>query len=103
MSPVKPHLSSGMPKISFRKPKVRTGFAAKSRKTRENAWFSQRFEKCEEKRAKAGRKNEGAAARPEKREKRGKTFGFRQVFEERARENDEKAGAEARPRGPKNV
>ena len=45
MSPVKPHLSLGMPKTSFRKPKVSTTFAAESRKTRENAWFSQRFGK----------------------------------------------------------
>ena len=35
MSPVKPHLSLGMPKTSFRKPKVSTTFAAESRK---NAW-----------------------------------------------------------------
>ena len=89
--------------MSFRKPEVRTGFAGKSRKTRENAWFSQRCEKYEEKRAEANVKNEKSQARSEKLEKRVKTNGFRQVFEERARENDEKTGAEARPRGPKNV
>ena len=89
--------------MSFRKLEVRTGVAGKSRKTRENAWFSQRFEKCEEKRAEANVKNESSQARSEKREKRVKTRGFRQVFEERARENDEKAGAEARPRGLKNA
>ena len=89
--------------MSFRKPEVRTGFASKSRKTRENAWFSQRFEKCEEKRTKANVKNKGSAARSKKREKRVKTRGFRQVFEERARETDENAGAEARPRDPKNA
>ena len=67
---------------------MRAGFAAKSQKTRENAWFSQDFEKNEEKRAKADFKNEGSAARPEKREKRGKTRGFRHVFEEQAHKNN---------------
>ena len=106
MSPVKPHLSLGMPKTSFRKipeAKVSITFAAESRKTRENAWFSQRFVKSEEKRAKANLKNKGFAAQPKKRKKRVKTRGFRQVFEERARGNDEKAGVEARPRGIKNA
>ena len=103
MSPVKPHLSSGMPKISFRSPEKSTRFAAESQKTHENAVLSQDFEESEEKRAKATFKNEGSAARPEKREKRGKTRGFRQLFEERGRENREKAGAEARARGTKNA
>ena len=80
-----------------------TGFAAEARKTRENAWFSQHSEKNKEKRTKAGMKNKVAATRPEKREKRNKMHGFRRVFEERALEIDEKAGAEARTRGAKNV
>ena len=80
--------------MSFRKPEVITRFAAKSQKTRENAWFSQHFEKNEEKRAKAILKNERPTARPEDREKRVKTRGFRHVFEERTRENGKKRHAE---------
>ena len=91
------------PKMRFGSLKARTGFAAKSRKTCENAWFSQRFEKSEEKQAKANLKNEGSMPRRKKCEKRVKTYSFRQVFEERARGNDEKGGAEARPRGIKNA
>ena len=83
--------------------KARTRFAAESRKTRENAWFSQHFQKSDEKRIKTSMKNEAATARPEKREKRVKTHGFRQVLEERARENDEKESPEARTRGFKNA
>ena len=70
--------------------KARTRFAAESRKSRENAWFSQHLEKSDEKRIKTGMKDEAATTRPAKRAKRVKTRGFRQVLEERARENDEK-------------
>ena len=83
--------------------KTQTRFAAESRKTRENAWFSQQLEKSDGKQIKTGMKNEAATTRPDKREKQVKTHGFRQVLEERARENDEKAGAEAWPHGPKNA
>ena len=48
-------------------------------------------------------KNEAATARPDKREKRVKTRGFRQVLKERARGNDEKASPKARTRGFKNA
>ena len=80
-----------------------TTFAAESQKTHENVCFLQRFKKSEEKRAKANLKNEGSAARRKKREKRVKTHGFRQVFEERARGNDEKASPKARTRGFRNA
>ena len=89
--------------MSFQSPEVRTGCVAKSQEMRENAWFWQHSEKNEKKRAKTMLKNEGTAARPEKRKKRMKTRGFRQVLEERARENDEKASPEARTRGLKNA
>ena len=96
MSPVKPHLSSGMQNMSFRRPEVITGFAAEARKTHENAWFSQHSEKNNEKRTKAGMKNKVAARRTDKREKCVKTHGFRRLFEERAHKNHKK---EARKRG----
>ena len=83
--------------------KARTRFAAESRKTRENAWFSQHFEKSEEKRPKVEQQNEEAKTEPEKREKRVKTRSFRQVSAERARENDQKASPEARRRAFKNA
>ena len=83
--------------------KTQTRFAAESQKTRENAWFSQHFEESNEKRIKTGMKNEAATTRPAKRAKRVKTRGFRQVLEERARENDEKGSPEARTRGFKNA
>ena len=83
--------------------KARTRFAAESRKTRENVWFSQHFEKTYEKHLKTSMKNKAATARPDKREKRVKTRGFRQVLKERARGNDEKASPKARTRGFRNA
>ena len=83
--------------------KTQTRFAAESRKTRENAWFSQHFEESNEKRIKTSMKNEAATARPEKREKRVKALGFRPVLKERARGNDEKASPKARTRGFRNA
>ena len=80
--------------------KTQTRFAAESRKTRENAWFSQRFEEIKEKQIKMSMKNEAATARPDKREK---TRGFRLVLKERARGNDEKASPKARTRGFRNA
>ena len=79
-------------------------FAAESRKTRENAWFSQRFKRIEEKRAKANLKNEGSAARRKKREKRIKTRGFLNLFKERARGKRRKSRrGSAAPRHQKRV
>ena len=86
--------------MSFRSPEVRTGFAAESRKT---CFFTRGFRNISKKVMKSELKQVAATARPEKREKRVKTHGFRQVLEERARENDEKGSPEARTRGFKNA
>ena len=83
-------LARDSPKMRFGSLTTQTRLAAESRKTRENAWFSQHFEESNEKRIKTSMKNETATARPEEREKRVKTYGFRQVLKERVRGNDEK-------------
>ena len=81
--------------MSFRRPELSTMFPAKSKKTYENEWFSPHFEESEEKRAKACMKNTRTTARSQK---RNKTHGFGQMFEERASKTMKK---ETWKRGPK--
>ena len=94
--PLKPHLSSGNAENELPEPRIEDNVSGQiSKKTCENVWVFVTFRRKRKKRAKACMKNTRTTARSQK---RNKTHGFGQMFEERASKTMKK---EAWNRGPK--